>query len=93
LRTSCLTDSTFKSRFITAFGTYHGLSVIILNTFDWNSVAFTFHTFHPHSSLFVSIGSAKNKKKINVKYKTESFQDNLKGLRAFFFAAVTKNLT
>ena len=25
-----------KSRFITAFGTYRGASVIIRNTFDWN---------------------------------------------------------
>jgi len=56
-----------------------------------NSIAFAFHTFHPHSSLFVFTGSAKNKnKKINVKYKTAFFLDNLRGLRAFLFAAVTK---
>jgi hypothetical protein len=36
LRTACLTDSTFKSRFITAFGTYRGASVFILSTSDWN---------------------------------------------------------
>jgi len=32
----CGTDNTCNSRFITPFGTYHGASVIIPNTFDWN---------------------------------------------------------
>jgi len=31
-----ITDNTCKSRFITAFVTYHSASVIIRNTFDWN---------------------------------------------------------
>jgi hypothetical protein len=36
VRTDCRTVDTCRSRVITALGTYHGASVMIRSTFDWN---------------------------------------------------------